>query len=240
MPPTVASEVSAQTVPQSTRLESKPAGHFWWLAGIVAALVALPAFLWVFIRSKARPQAPALITEYVEDGSQPGSFTMTVAPRSITGSAQSPASSEPASLVSIDNPKTTRTQSEVVPARVLNPGSRSHQHSANVSASLVVTLGQWLKQKLVRRLLADRAQLIATQQASTLKVMKVDERLARIEEQVHEQNRAYERRIEKLTEELNAAKEENRDLIRAQINKVKAEMEAARARLVSDSKDPAD
>jgi len=86
-------------------------------------------------------------------------------------------------------------------------------------------------------LVADRAGLMANQESSTLKVMKVDERLARIEAQLREQNEGYERRIEKLTVELSAAKEENRELIRAQIMQVKAEMEAARARLVAEVKE---
>jgi hypothetical protein len=236
MPPTVASEPPAQVVAQ-TAADPVPSGSYSWLAGIVVALLGLAVFAWVLMRFKVRAaSSPALIAEYVQDGQRSGSFTVTVAPRSMSGSAQPAAGAS--SLVSADALKATRTQSEVMPARLGNPLSSQAQHT-HISASLVSTLSQWLKQKLVRRLLADRAKLIATQQASSLKVMRVDERLARIEAQIREQNRAYERRIEKLTEQLMLAKEENRELIRAQITKVKAEMEAARAKLVSETKDPA-
>jgi len=96
-------------------------------------------------------------------------------------------------------------------------------------------LRQWLRQKIFRKLIADRAALLETQQAATLKANAVDERLSRIEQQLQKQNRTYERRIELLTKDLAAAKEESRALIRAQIAAVKAEMEAARARLLAEA-----
>jgi archaellum component FlaC len=68
-----------------------------------------------------------------------------------------------------------------------------------------------------------------THEAAALKVLAVDERLARIETQIQNQTQAYESRIEELTRELNNAKEENREMIQGRINQLKAEMEAARA-----------
>jgi sugar-specific transcriptional regulator TrmB len=76
---------------------------------------------------------------------------------------------------------------------------------------------------------------LETQQAATLKALAVEERLTRIEQQIQRQNASYEARIEKLTRELMVAKEESRELIRARISQVKAEMEAARARLMAQS-----
>ena len=96
-------------------------------------------------------------------------------------------------------------------------------------------MSQWLKQKLVRKLIADRAQLLETQQAATHKMMAVEERLSRIERQIQRQNDTYQARLEALTRELRTAKEENRELIRARIAQVKAEMEAARVRLMAQS-----
>jgi hypothetical protein len=96
-------------------------------------------------------------------------------------------------------------------------------------------LSQWLKQKLVRKLIADRAQLLGTQQAATLKALGVEERLARIEQQIQRQNSAYQERIDALTRELIVAKEENRELFRARIAQVKAEMEAARVRMMAQT-----
>ena len=104
-----------------------------------------------------------------------------------------------------------------------------------IRKGLIPHLSQWLKQKLVRKLIADRAQLLETQQAAAHKVMGVEERLSRIEQQVQRQNETYQARIEALSRELLTAKEENRELIRARIAQVKAEMEAARARLMAQS-----
>ena len=101
---------------------------------------------------------------------------------------------------------------------------------------LLTHLSQWLKEKFVRRLIDDRAQLLEMQQAAALKTLAMDERLAKVERQIQQQNFAYEQRIIDLTRELNAAREGNRELIQAQITQVKAEMEAARARFMSEAK----
>ena len=77
--------------------------------------------------------------------------------------------------------------------------------------------------------------MLATQHAATLKALEVEERLTRIEQQIQRQNYAYQQRIEALTRELITTREENRELIRARIAQVKAEMEAARARLMAQT-----
>ena len=240
MPQVVASEAPAQTVAETSSLIISPATSIWWIAGFLCVLIVVAAFVWVFAtrRSIRRLVRTALITEQAEAGSPvSASFTVVVAPRSITGSALDDVDSalELRPVVSLDAPKKTRTQSEILP-RALKAGS-PQEHQAAARAGLLMHLSQWMKEKLIRKLVADRAGLMANQEASTLKVMKVDERLARIEAQLREQNEGYERRIEKLTVELSAAKEENRELIRAQIMQVKAEMEAARARLVAEVKE---
>jgi cell division septum initiation protein DivIVA len=65
--------------------------------------------------------------------------------------------------------------------------------------------------------------------------LAVDQRLAKIEVQLQQQNQAYEQRIERLTQELAITKEESRALIRAQIAQIKVEMDAARARLLAEA-----
>ena len=67
------------------------------------------------------------------------------------------------------------------------------------------------------------------------KAPTLDTRLARIEAQIQQQNQAYIQRIEELNRELAAAREENRELIRERIAQVKAEMEAARARVLAEA-----
>jgi hypothetical protein len=104
-----------------------------------------------------------------------------------------------------------------------------------IRSGLLPYLRHWLKQKLVRKLVADRAQLLATQHAATLKALEVEERLTRIEQQIQRQNYAYQQRIEALTRELITTREENRELIRARIAQVKVEMEAARVRMMAQA-----
>jgi hypothetical protein len=119
--------------------------------------------------------------------------------------------------------------------RALAAEQRAERATAVIRSGLIPHLSLWLKQKLVRKLIADRAELLGTQQAATLKALRVEERLARIEQQIQQQNSAYQARIEALTRELIDAKEENRELIRARIMQVKAEMEAARDRLLAQT-----
>jgi hypothetical protein len=89
-----------------------------------------------------------------------------------------------------------------------------------------------MREKLLRKLLVDRSQLLAAQEEATRKVMAVDARLTKLEVQIQQQTRSYVKRIEELTAELLAAKEENRELIRSKIAQVKIEMEAARKKLL--------
>jgi hypothetical protein len=89
-----------------------------------------------------------------------------------------------------------------------------------------------MREKLLRKLLVDRGQLLAAQEEATRKVMAVDARLTKLEVHIQQQTRGYVKRIEELTAELLAAKEENRELIRSKITQVKIEMEAARKKLL--------
>jgi hypothetical protein len=119
--------------------------------------------------------------------------------------------------------------------RALAAEDRAERATAALRGGLLYHMSQWLKQKLLRKLMVDRAQLLEAQRTATERTMTVEERLARVELQIQQQNSAYQQRIEELTRELIAAKEENRDLIRVQIRQVKAEMEAARTRLLAQA-----
>ena len=109
------------------------------------------------------------------------------------------------------------------------------QADAGVEQGIVQELAGWLKQKLVHRLVSDRKQMLQAQQLATHMAAKLDDRLSRIEAQIQEQNQAYIRRIEELNRELAAAREENKELIRERIAQVKAEMEAARAKVLAEA-----
>lgn len=104
-----------------------------------------------------------------------------------------------------------------------------------VREGVVRELATWLKHKFVRKLVQDRGELIEAQQLATRMAATLDTRLARIEAQIQVQNQAYLARIEELNRELAAAREENRELIRERIAQVKAEMEAARARVLAEA-----
>ena len=119
----------------------------------------------------------------------------------------------------------TQTQSQT-----WQPLANAERLPETVRAGVVASVSRWLRERFVRRLMADRTQLIATQQAAALKVLAVDERLAKIERQLQQRNREYENRIGELEQELASAREENRELIRAKIAQIKAEMERERVR----------
>ena len=138
-------------------------------------------------------------------------------------------------IIHIETPGAAQTQAEVLRQRALAAEQRAERATAVIRSGLIPHLSLWLKQKLVRKLITDREQLLGAQQAATLKALGVEERLARIEQQIQRQNSAYQERIEALTRELIVAKEENRELIRARIMQVKAEMETARARLMAQT-----
>ena len=133
---------------------------------------------------------------------------------------------------------TTQTQSAIWQQRALAAEHRAEQAHAVIRKRLLPHLSEWLKHFLFRKLITDRERLLEAQQAATRKALVVDERLARIEQQIKEQNLAYTRRIEELMCELASAKEENRELIRQRIAQVRAEMEAARAKLLAEATEP--
>ena len=139
-------------------------------------------------------------------------------------------SSEPGQAVSI-----RQDQLLVWQKRALAAEQQAQRANDVIRAGLMSFMREWLKQKLFRRLIEERAALLETQQAATFKALAVDERLSRIELQLQQQNQAYEQRIEHLIQELRVTKEESRALIRAQIVQIKAEMEAARAKLLAEA-----
>lgn len=104
-----------------------------------------------------------------------------------------------------------------------------------VRHGVIQELTNWLKHKFVRKLVSDREQMLQAHELATRMASTLDNRLARIEAQIQQQNDAYLRRIDDLNRELAAAREENRELIRERIAQVKAEMEAARAKVLAEA-----
>ena len=202
------------------------------LGGIVA--LAFSVLILARRRQLLAPRTPALLTA---GGDVPTSYTVVVGTRSATEAAFATPSPlrAPQPVIHVEAPEGTHTQAEVLRQRALAAEQRADRAQTVIRDGLLPQLRQWLKQKLVRKLIADRAQLLETQQAAAHKVMAVEERLSRIEQQIQRQSDTYQARIEALTRELFSAKDENRELIRVRIAQVKAEMEAARARLMAQS-----
>lgn len=146
-------------------------------------------------------------------------------------------------LASRNDPQPASQDMERAPQDAATPLDPSVEHrpevkpgpEATLRHGVVQELSGWLKQKLLRKLVTDRAQLMEAQQIATRMATNLDGRLSRIEAQIQQQNQAYVRRIEELNQELAAAREENRELIRERIAQVKAEMEAARAKVLAEA-----
>ena len=208
----------------------------WYVAAFGGVIIAVAALAWVLARRSQvlalRP--PALLTDGTE---APSSFTVIMATRSATEAAPAQAPRPPARepIIHVEATEGTHTQAEALRQRALAAEQKAERAQAVIRSRLIPHLGHWLKQKLVLKLMTDRAQLLETQQTVAHRTQAVEERLARIEQQIQAQNDAYQARIEELTKELVTAKEENRELIRARIAQVKAEMAAARARLMAQS-----
>lgn len=210
----------------------------WAAAGAIVFVFGMAAFA----RSRNRkvaPQAPLLIADHSQERLSLGSaVTVVLAGRSATGSASDSHGSPSQPIIHIESPSNTQTQTVYWQERALKAEQKAEGIQEVIKQGMLPHLRRWLKQKLARKLIADRAELLQTQQDATRKLVNVDERLSRIEQQIQQQNRAYEQRIEELTCELVAAKEENRELIRHRIAQVKAEMEAARARALAQAGQP--
>jgi hypothetical protein len=137
-------------------------------------------------------------------------------------------------MVRIETAESAQTQSAAWRERALAAEARAAETKQAVQRGLI----PWLKQQFVQKLMADRAELMDSQAEASRTAESVNQRLARIEDQIQIQNRGYEERITELTKELTAAKAENRELIQLRIRQVKAEMEAARSKMLREAELP--
>jgi len=195
---------------------TSPARHdrtLWWLAGCVSGCAVV--FL-IALKSLRRSQF------------QPGLKAQACALIAPT--------SERAPYVHIEIGGSAQTQSQTWHPHP-DAGPVTGRMPEAMRARVIANLSRWLKQKMLRRLVSDRAQLLATQRAAALKMMAVDKRLAKVEYYIRQRNQEYEQRIDDLLKALVTAKEENRELIRAQIALIKVEMDKTRLRADSESRE---
>lgn len=198
------------------------------VAAAIAGLVMLVGIAWFLSRALRRPAArePKLLAETAAASS----YTIIVGSPSTSRAPTQP-------VIHIESPRATQTHTEMLQRRAEAAELKAERATQAIRSGVIANFSLWLKQKFVRRLIADRAELMETQEHATVKALAVEERLTRIEAQINLQNLGYQQRIDELTRELIAAKEENRELIRAQIRQVKAEMEAARERMLAEARE---
>ncbi len=230
--PAVAQTNAATNIPPvtpavATATTSAEISNEWRVAGIAAGgiLVLLLAMMWKLSRRQpVEPAKPAMLNSKAGASTPALPERIVMAPRP-TDTAGSAADHPP--VVHIEAPDAA--QARLWQRRAEEAERRAEQAKALAHRGVMAHLSAWLKSKLVQRLASDRARLLETQKAAALKMRVVDERLAKIENQLQDRNRVYEKRIEELENELSQAREENRELIRAKIAQVRAEMERARA-----------
>lgn len=126
-------------------------------------------------------------------------------------------------VVRVEMPEAASTEPEA---------GRPFSDAEAMRAGLLAHASRWLKERFVQKLISQRATLLETQQAAAVKALNVDQRLSRLETQIQQRNQVYEQRIIELTKELATAKEENRELIRAKITLLKAEMQREREKIL--------
>jgi len=118
--------------------------------------------------------------------------------------------------------------------RALAAEAKAERALQLVKSNAGPALGELLQHAAVQKLIADRSSLLQTQSDAVLDARHLDERMARIEERLRQQSQSYEQRIRELEQDLAAAQQQSRALIQAKIHQLKAEMEAARARVIDE------
>jgi endonuclease/exonuclease/phosphatase family metal-dependent hydrolase/uncharacterized protein YeeX (DUF496 family) len=217
LPPPIATRIPASLASATHPAVSSQTP--WWVAGFVAGCVALYVLARKLVRRSELPDQSSLIDLEARTG---GSIASSTADQIVVAP---PPERPPYVRIEMDGSMQTQSQTW----RPHTEAGRLTPRMTNaVREGVIANLSRWLKQKALQRLISDREQLMAAQQAAGLKVLAVDQRLARIEHQIQQMNQAYEQRIDDLLQQLLAAKEENRELIRAKIALAKAEMEKAR------------
>lgn len=120
--------------------------------------------------------------------------------------------------------RSTSMALQVLPSGDLTPSGRNLLPEELV----VITIAGWLKTRFLQRLLSQRQELIDNQALTTQRTLVIEEKLARVQSDLHDRISGYESRIQRLENELSAATAENRDLIRDQIHLLKKQLATAR------------
>jgi hypothetical protein len=132
-----------------------------------------------------------------------------------------------------------KTAHSLVPARVpelagWGPGTVNVSVSAPVDAApqgFLPHFARVLRDRVVRRLLDQRTDMLDTQQKAAAEMAELEARLEKVQAPLRDRLQAYEQRIADLEKELARKGEENRELIRAKILLTKQQLDAAKQQL---------
>lgn len=95
-------------------------------------------------------------------------------------------------------------------------------------AGLMAHMARWLSQAFTRRLVLERRLLLEAQKMATAEMAQLETRLEKIHAPLQDRLTAYERRIAELEKELANRDEENRALLKAQIEFMRKQLESQR------------
>ena len=114
--------------------------------------------------------------------------------------------------------------------RALSAEHRAEKAQTVIRTGMIAHLGRWMSETFVQKLLLQRSQLIETQQQAVTAVDKLGQRLDTIHSRMQGRLSVYEQRIAQLEKELDTKDEINRELIQAEINKIRRQMEVERVK----------
>jgi len=212
--PSAATQAAAPVIAKSNN---------WWMAAYAVGALLLVAMIW---RMSRRPATRGETSPSFSGGRA----VVMRQPLTTATTAASGATAESPTVINIDATGAAQTQAQHWQQRAEAAERRAAEATAALQTGVLPQLTRWLREKFVRRLATDRALLLETQHTAAIKMLAVDERLAKVERELKDRYRVYERRIDELLKELAVARDENRELIRARIELLKAEMEKERTR----------
>jgi hypothetical protein len=112
--------------------------------------------------------------------------------------------------------------------RALVAEHQARNAQAMVRAGLLAHLAQWLSDRMTRKLISQRAELVDAHQKAAMEMAELEARLEKVQAPLQDRLHAYERRIAELEKELSVKGEENRELIKAKIRVVRKQLEIER------------
>jgi len=118
--------------------------------------------------------------------------------------------------------------------RALAAEQRAERAHAAIRAGVLPHFTLWLKQKFVRRLVAERQQMVDAQKSAASELAEMEQRLDEVHAPLQERLLAYEKRIAELEKSLAAKGEENRELLRVRIQLTRQQLERERGRKIAE------